>query len=146
MSAFESHPHLRLAGIGPAPEAARRDEVAAENRRAAANPSLAPTDPRWVLAARAYSQLQGSTLTWDRRQRVMTTARELGVRPFDASIIIAIVQDQARRGGSLPQAAGTLSLIETPAAPRRGKAWTLWLAALSAADAADAILLGWLTS
>ncbi len=152
MSAIGSHPHLRLVGTEAAPPDGRRDEVVAENRRAAANPSLAPTDPRWVLAVRAYSQLQGSTLTWDRRQRVLTTARQLGVRPFDANVIIAIVQDQARRGGSLPQAAGTIARIEAPEAPiaRRTRAysstWLLWLAALAAAIAADALFIQWLTS
>mgnify|MGYP004359204233 FL=1 len=32
----------------------------------------------------------------------MRTARLLGLRPFDAALVIAMVQDTARRGESLP--------------------------------------------
>ena len=111
MSTADAQPHLRLVGAadwwGDARTRARR-AVADENRAAATNRGLSPTDPRWALAARAYSQLQGSALTQERRLQVMRTARRLGVRPFDANLIIAIVQDQARRGRGLREAAGTI--------------------------------------
>jgi hypothetical protein len=119
--------------------------VIRENRRAAQNPTLEPTDPRWVLAARAYSQLQGSTMTPERRQRVMRTANLLGVRPFDASLIIAIVQDRARRGEGLAQAASTLALVHKPK-----RHWPVshtslrWIAAIAAALMANILLIWWL--
>jgi hypothetical protein len=120
--------------------------VTDENRAAAANRGLHPTDPRWVLAARAYAQLQGSALTYERRLRVMRTARHLGVRPFDANLIIAIVQDQARRGRGLPEAAGTIALLEPPRRRSAGWTWARWIAAAACAAAANALLILWLTA
>ncbi len=124
-----------------------REEIARENRAASGNLSLNPTDPRWVVAVRAYGQLQGSTLTLERRQRVLRTARHLGVRPFDANVIMAIVQDHARRGVDLPSAAGTIALLSTPEAGRSA-AWTwarlIWAVVLGVA--ATAWLIWWLTA
>lgn len=85
--------HRTDAPRGAAADADRR-RVAGENRRA----SDARIDPRWILAARAYAQLQGAILTPERRDRVLRTARRLGVPVFDANLIIAAVQDRARRG------------------------------------------------
>lgn len=76
------------------------------------------TDPRWVLALRTAEQLQGSILTPDRRQRLQQTGRLLGLTAFDCSLVIAIVQDQARRGVppmACPQAGQVqLSLVPLP--------------------------------
>lgn len=55
-------------------------------------------DPRWVLAVRASEQLQGATLTPPSRDRLVRMAQTLGLTAFDAHLIIAVVQDQARRG------------------------------------------------
>lgn len=142
-----SHPHLRLVGVDDAIDDAvrrARREVTAENRRAAGGPDLDPTDPRWVLAVRAYSKLQGSTLTPQRRQQVMDTARKLGVRPFDANLIIAVVQDQARRGGDLSKAAGTIRIVPRPR--RRGpnsREILRWAAALISAIFGTVWLIWW---
>jgi hypothetical protein len=152
MSSAASHPRLRLVGADDEPaldEWARsrrvRQAVIRENRRAAQNPSLEPTDPRWVLAARAYSQLQGSTMTPERRQRVMRTARLLGVRPFDANLVIAIVQDRARRGENLAEAAPTLTLIRKPPRRRAPSPTTArWIAAIGAAVLGHLLLIWWL--
>ena len=146
MASLESHhPHLRLVGRLDALDGAAqraREAVAAENRAAQRNTSLDPTDPRWVLAARAYSQLQGTALTFDRRAQLMRTARHLGVRPFDANLIIAIVQDRARRGEDLGEAAGTLAMIERPAKPRHSESLR-WAAAIATALVANALLIWW---
>ncbi len=142
-----SHPHLRLVGVDDAIDdwvrRARR-EGAAENRRAAGGADLDPTDPRWVLAIRAYSTLQGSTLTPQKRQQVMATARKLGVRPFDANLIIAVVQDQARRGGDLSKAAGTIRIVPRPRR-RRTRSFEMyrWAAALISALFGTAWLIWW---
>jgi hypothetical protein len=149
MASLEAQPHLRLVGGDGWWQRAgmrARQAVADENRAAAANPGLSPSDPRWVLAARAYSQLQGSALTWERRMQVMRTAKRLGVRPFDANLIIAIVQDKARRGNGLSEAAGTLALLDPPAGRSRTWTWARWAAAIACALAANAFLIWWLTA
>ncbi len=150
MDIHASQPRLRLVGSddGEAVTSwlAARD-VADENRAAAGNSSLDPTDPRWVLAARTHSQLQGSTLTPERRDRVLRTARQLGVRPFEANVIIAIVQDHARRGESLSTAADTLKMLRDPCAERNSHpAWPRWVATGITAFAANALLIWWLIS
>ncbi len=146
--------YLRLVDCGessalsPLMDAARsrrdRQSVMRANRAAAQNPELDPTDPRWVLAARAHSQLEGSMLTPDRRLRVMRTAQVLGVRPFDASLIIAIVQDRARRGEPLHDAIATLQLVRKPATRRPARIGWRWLAAFVTAAVVNATLLWWL--
>jgi hypothetical protein len=135
---------LRLAGAdGDAREAwARQESVARENRAAAAAPDLDPTDPRWVLAVRTQSQLQGSILTPERRERVLDTARQLGVRPFEANLIIAVVQDHARRGLPLSGTAPTLAIIDRPPRSREHGYGLQFIAALALA-AAGALLLAW---
>lgn len=148
MSSIGTHPHLRLVGVSDAhqdgPEWARHD-VAAENKAAASNTKLDPTDPRWVLAVRAYSQLQGTALTPDRRERLVQNAKTMGVRPFDANLIIAIVQDHARRGNDLGDAAGTVALLEPPARRRSDESVTLrWAAAILSALVANLFLMWWL--
>jgi hypothetical protein len=148
MSTADAQPHLRLVGVGDWRDDARRrarQAVTDENRAAAANGGLDPTDPRWVLAARAYAQLQGSTLTYDRRLKVLRTARHLGLRPFDANLIIAIVQDQARRRRDLGEAAPTIALLERPRRRRAGWTWVRWTAAVACAAAANAFLIWWLS-
>ncbi len=149
MTSIGATTHLRLVGRNEASEGTAqraRQAVASENLAAAANPALDPTDPRWVLAVRAYSQLQGTALTFDRRQRLMRTADGLGVRPFDANMIIAIVQDHARRGAPLSSAAGTVALLEPPARRRRsdGAVMLRWISAIASALVANAFLIWWL--
>ncbi|MCP3902830.1 MAG: hypothetical protein GY715_04265 [Planctomycetes bacterium] len=150
MSAAHTQPNLRLVGSeNPANVAAwvtgGRDAraVAAENR-SAATATLDPTDPRWVLAVRTQTQLQGSVLSPERRTRVMRTAAHLGVRPFDASVIIAIVQDQARRGEPLSSAASIIALVHSANAASARQTWMRWAAAVGAALVANALLVWWL--
>lgn len=123
-------------------QAATARAVAAENQAARHNLALNPTDPRWVVAVRTYSQLQGSTLTPERRRHVQSTASLLGVRPFEANVIMAIVQDHARHGRTLNDAASTISLLDKPAAANSG-GWR-WLAAIALAALGCAMLMTWL--
>ena len=144
MTSIPSPPYLRLVGVNKAgPEHQVRQAVTTENRDAAANPDLDPTDPRWALAVRAYTQLEGSTLTFDRRERIMRNAKCMGVRPFDASMILAIVQDRARRGGSLSDAASTVAMLEPPA-KRRDRGVVRWITAIASAVVATTLLIQWL--
>lgn len=88
-----AHPYASAAP-GGIPARCVPGDVAQENASAA----VAGIDARWVLAARVYALLEGARLTPESRERVLRTARALGIRPFDASVIIALVQDRARRG------------------------------------------------
>jgi hypothetical protein len=142
---MDSRPQLRLVGAGEGPrggDAARG--VARENRAAAQNPLLDPADPRWVLALRARAQLQGGALPPDRRAQLMRAARAMGMRDFDATMIIAIVQDQARRGVELGGGAGTIALLAPPERERRSLTVLRWAAAIAAAVAMNAMLIRWL--
>ncbi|HVU64311.1 MAG TPA: hypothetical protein VHC70_10065 [Phycisphaerales bacterium] len=63
--------------------------------------TLSALDPRWVLAVEVRRQMQGgraSIITPDTRRRLMLVGRRLGLRPFDTSLVIAIIQDAGRRG------------------------------------------------
>lgn len=146
-----AHTHLRLVGTEDPDSMASwrtarraRQEVIRANR-AAADTRLDPADPRWVLAVRAYSQLQGTTMTPERRDRVLRTAASLGVRPFDANVIIAIVQDRARRGTPLAEAEPTLRMLPEPTR-RRGTPDVMvrWCAALGCAALLTWLLATWL--
>ena len=146
-------PRLRLVGTGDpsadegwARAQSDRAAVAAENRAAAGNPALDPADPRWVLAVRTAAALQGSALTPERRARVMRTARRIGLRPFDANLIIAIVQDHARRRRDLSEADGLLRLVaRAQPAPSAPSGWLRWAAAIAAAATGTMLLVRWLT-
>jgi hypothetical protein len=61
-------------------------------------PITEATDPRWMLATRTASELDGEILRPERRDELVHFGKSLGLTPFDANLIIAIVQDQARRG------------------------------------------------
>lgn len=81
-------------------------------RRAPTGPTVGPesdqieaTDPRWVFSVRVASMIEGGragVLRPERRERLTKTAAALGLRAFDAALIIAMVQDEARRG-AVPQ-------------------------------------------
>jgi hypothetical protein len=88
----------RLGDYGGAPSG-RIETVRAierENRLAAARFDLDPGDPRWLLASRTAMALEGTALPADSRDRILRLAHDLRLRPFEANMIIAIVQDEAR--------------------------------------------------
>jgi len=146
--------HIRFAGADDkvlttwAQERQARDAVRAENRRAALERDLDPTDPRWVLAARVRSSLQGSTLTPERRARLHREAKQMGIRPFDATMIMAIVQDRARRGETMSTEDVTLQLLDVRPAQRHAttnhNAWLRWSLAILCAVMANVFLIWWL--
>jgi hypothetical protein len=140
----EVEPLHRPEGVSPARQhAAAVRAVAEENQAARLNLALNPSDPRWVVAVRAYSQLQGSTLTPERRRHVQQLASLLGVRPFETNVIMAIVQDHARHGRTLHDAAATIALLEKPVtepSPTARWFWALVLAAVMCAMLASWLL------
>lgn len=104
-----------------AAEQRRREAVARAN---ASSASLSPLDVRWMLAQAVSANLeQGrvAALPPEKRARLLSHAAALGLRPFDASLIIAVVQDQARQGKMLDEdACARLAMI--PAAERDARA------------------------
>lgn len=161
MSTRKHAPHLRLVGDDRTPQseiarpatdlparlragqARAVRAVQRENQRAASNDDMDPTDPRWVFAARAFSQLDGAALTADRREKLMRTAKVLGIRTFDASVIIAMVQDRARRGESLRDLTTTLKMIPINQRESVGESSALWR---WGAAIGCAILIAWLAA
>ena len=71
---------------------------------------------------RTAESLQGSILGPEKRQRLIKLGKILGLTAFDANLVIAIVQDQARRGHapSLCPSAGEGQLAMVPL-PRPGE-------------------------
>lgn len=104
--------------VGAAP-AEHHDPTTAVGQENWAAAQLSANDPRWVLALRTVAELNGPILTSEGRHRVLRNAQSLGIRSFDANLIMALVQDRARRGESIDQTCGALKLIATPAAQRK---------------------------
>ncbi len=108
-SAGASESRLRLVGTG-APDA----------KPPAANPTpiTSPTDPRWVLAVNTAQALEGAVLPPAKRERLMNQGKSMGLSAFDCSLVLAIIQDRARRGIALDQCPGAsepqLALIPLP--------------------------------
>lgn len=144
--------------ISRAPLSPTRVRIRRENQSAAL---LTEHDARRIMALRVAEQIEGgraALITPEKRARLMTIARALGLRPFDASLIIAIVQDGARRGEHTDdtRAQSRLSLIPAPPknavhkAARSAKARTRTMlfpsiAALTLAIAVIFALVRWLT-
>ncbi|MBI1303976.1 MAG: hypothetical protein GC172_09345 [Phycisphaera sp.] len=106
----------------PDPRAERvyRQAVALEilsAREAVRQRALDPTDPRWVLAAETQKALQGAVLAFEDRRRLLALAQRVGIRPFDANLIVALVQDRARRGEPLEAAAATIAMLPAGSGP-----------------------------
>lgn len=85
--------------------------------------SEATADPRRLLARAVADSLDGgkaAMLTPPRRRRILHLAKILGVRDFDAHLIIAIVQDATRRGESIEDSRTTdrLDMLHRPEPPR----------------------------
>ncbi|MDQ7013548.1 MAG: hypothetical protein Q9O74_06575 [Planctomycetota bacterium] len=123
----------------------REWEVRAETAAAA---SLAAHDARWVTAARASQAIEGgraAVLRPEVRARLVSSAERMGLRPFDANLVLAIVQDAARQGRTIQDAdtIDRLALVRgrTPSTQRRG-GFALLCVGLSAMWAV--LLIWWL--
>lgn len=112
-------------------------------RETARDKTFDPADARWQLATETQRALQGAVLAFEDRRRLLAMANRLGIRAFDANLILALVQDRARRGEPLEAAAETIGMIPLPAVEKRD--WTpVWGVALLLAMAIDALLIAWL--
>lgn len=131
-------------------------------REAGRDKAFDPTDARWRLATETQQSLQGAVLAYEDRRRLLSLAQRLGIRAFDANLILAIVQDRARRGEPLETAASTIAIVPRPAraattnlsaetATETGSPSVaardhtlLWIGAVVVAMAVDAALIIWL--
>ena len=110
-------PFLRLVaasepGRVAAPTARDRQNVAQANRESS---TIGSVDARWIFATQVAASLEGGRtglLRPDRRRELVVKADQLGLRAFDANLVIAIVQDAAREGRALsPDAQDRLTLV-----------------------------------
>lgn len=100
-----TRPLLRLAFSDSGPtlgQADARRAVEQETRAAAATTqAISQEDARRLFAMRVSQSLEGgraALLRPDARRKLVHLATSAGLRPFDANLLIAIVQDSARRG------------------------------------------------
>jgi len=150
-----SIPPLRLVNNGtfpdgaplPARHGAPRLRVARENSVAA---GISAIDARWVFAVQVAQSIEGgraAILPPDRRHKLATLARGMGLRPFDASLIIAVVQDGIRsgEGGLSREVEARLAFIRGAEASSR-TGWTTAIILLTAAIAVGVfcVLARWL--
>jgi len=152
MSSASSDFNLRLVGLnqGADGEVWRQTQnaklaIMKENRLAAHAIGLDPTDPRLVLAAQAKARLQGAMLSPERRTQLLKTGRKLGMRPFESSLVIAVVQDQARSSvepGRIHQVEDQTVAVSDP----ESVTWPRWFAAVAAAMAIAGLLIRWLAT
>ncbi len=111
---------LRLVGdhsepAAPASPRTASQPVWAENQSAA---KLSAIDARWVLAARTSQSLEGgraALLTPDKRRLLVRLGNAMGLRAFDAALVIAIAQDAARAGEPLTRSAQDRLAMVRPA-------------------------------
>lgn len=81
----------------------RAGRIGAENSNAA---RLTDTDARWILARRTAAMLEGGNggpaarLRPERRRDLHDLATRLGLRAFDANLVMAVVQDAAVNEGA----------------------------------------------
>lgn len=84
----------------PAPEDAAAPAVSSAPGRTSGPPARLSeaADPRWVLAVRTAEALEGTVIVPEKRERLLAVGAAVGLSPFDTALVIAMVQDQARRG------------------------------------------------
>lgn len=138
--------NARAGKLRVAPSLNRSTKRRPSARNEAAGASLHATDPRWVLAVRVGEAMEGQVLRPDRRERLIRAGRVMGLNNFEANLVIAIVQDQVRRGLSPAEAGKTLGCV--PISKSDGGRWrmgkrsapgwqvALWCVALAAVEAA----------
>ena len=90
-----------------------------------------PGDALEILAIRTAECLDGgraAILRPERRRRLLRIAHMLGVGQFDANLVFAIVQDNARRGATPESSAQDARLsVLAPRRQRREVSATAWI-------------------
>ncbi|MEK6703567.1 MAG: hypothetical protein AABZ53_15000 [Planctomycetota bacterium] len=133
-------PFLKLVASGepgPTPDATAQDRQAVARANVESS-TIDSVDARWTFAVRVAASLEGGRtglLRPDRRRELVVKADELGLRAFDANLVIAIVQDAAREGRALSRQTQDRLAMVRPASESSGEplAGPLLLAALTLA-------------
>ena len=118
-----------LARLSGESEMRRAAAIARENQ-AASGAGL--DDERLLFASRVAKSLEGgraACLPPEKRQKLVAAAIDEGMRPFDANLIIAIVQDGARRGEA--PSASCLQMVASK--PSHAREWMLAVVTLALA-------------
>ncbi len=125
---------------GPVSDLSRRSRR--RDAEGAVNASLRANDPRWVFALRVQEALQGACLPIESRQRLNKLARVIGLNAFQCNLVIAIVQDAARRGRSLQIAAPSLAMVPENN-PKRCVKWRKAAMYASVFIVLEAVVVAW---
>jgi hypothetical protein len=132
-----------VSGIDPVREASR--QIARENH---ASRVMGPNDARWELARQVQQSVEGGRAAIIRpevRRRLVAAGTGRGLRPFDANLVIAVVQDGARRGEKLDDGVvGRLAFVG-PAEETTRRYTSLLVAAVALGLAGFVALVAWLT-
>ncbi|MBS0198304.1 MAG: hypothetical protein JSR77_16245 [Planctomycetes bacterium] len=124
----------------PDPDAALRREVARENHSAG---GLSVDDMRDVFAAAVVGALDGGRAAILRpqvRRRLVAGAVATGMRPFEANLVIALVQEATRNGRTV-----RARMIPITRTPRTRWVWSVVATLLIAAAILGAMVL-WVRS
>ncbi len=150
MANIRPNPRLRLVfgpmeekDISALAEASARQEIESANIRAAA---MSVDDARQIFAASVADRIEGGTAAILRpgdRRALVNAAQGMGMRVFDANLIIALVQESARNGEDTRDSAGLLRLIPAPADRSRSHMAGPILAIFAFAAAILALLIAW---
>lgn len=139
----------------PPAEVAARRAVAQENHAAHRTAQVLPeTDLRMVFAVNVARSLQGgraAILTPERRRGLVTAAETMGLKPFAANLVIAMVQHAAREGEDVSSGAvaGVLPLVRAGRAgpaERRGPSFGVLFGITGVVAAALFVAMRWLFS
>jgi len=91
---------------------------------------LSSTDPRWVLAVRTSQVIQGDVVTAADREQLLRAGSVMGLNAFESNLVIAIVQDQARRGQGIDTATPALQFVPIHSRSTSFRRQWLWRVAL----------------
>jgi hypothetical protein len=127
----------------PARIAAARRAIAQENHAAA----LQSDDVRWMFAQQVQTAIEGGRAAIVRpqiRQQLVSDAQRMGLRPFDANLVIAIAQDAARHGEDLHEtAAHRLAMVPSGRTSKLGPLMLMG-AAVGLAAGLVALFIAWI--
>jgi hypothetical protein len=126
----------------------RRETLQTKDRAIRGKTPDRPT-PRRHFQLETARTLQGSLLPLEKRRALMTRAEELGLRPFEATLMIAMAQDEARNGFQTAEddlateATRTGAPLNTP--PRRSPSLTHVSTAVCTGVLLASTLIAWMS-
>gem|GEM_PF-6657509 len=117
-ASLPAHSVHSIRPVRPASPAEDRERITRETVHAASLiTGLSAADARVIFATQVQDCLEGgraAILRPQRREELLALSHRMGFRPFDANLIIALVQDAARRGEVLAHVASAHSSTSEP--------------------------------